>query len=714
MFRPRAMVICFAVVLAAAILFCRPADSIEDAKQDDEPIICNGDKIEYIEGTRRLSGSGNTSIVYEDMKLTSDRIEVNLQTKEAVAEGNVVLTQGKSVFKAERIIYNFLNKTGRLIKGRMEAPPWYGECDNINKTADKEYTLGVGYISTCDRIPPHYKIRTKNVKVYLDSKVVAKNVVVCAGSVPVMYLPIYTHDMKSKKPMIAVVPGHSKEWGYYNLTAVRYNISDTQQGNIHMDLRSNKGFASGITHSYGLGRDSFSLGKGVFDVYYMNEDDRNKPESSRREIQRYRTQVRHRWQLDAGTLFLAEYNRLSDAGFIKDYFYRQEYINQIQPNTYVYLLRQEPGYSSGFFCQKRVNSFFSQTEYLPEFRVDLNQQRLVENLPIFYKGQYSAANLTKKNANTDTDYDTNRFDSYNELSYVFSPFGLVSFNPYAATRQSFYSKGALGDSDTTRGIFYSGIDTSMKFYRNYDLDNVSFLGTQLNALRHIVTPLARYKYTHTPTLAKDKLTNFDDIDTIGYENALTLSLENNFQAKTAVRAGDGQAGAYDTFDLARFVISTDYDFRKTPGSEFTNLIGDFELSPSRFFLIESDTSFNPHSQKFDIINVDFMAKQDDAKKLGLGHRYQRGENNQLTFDALYPVTGKIGLHCYQRYQFRDNKIEEQEYGISYDLHCWIMDLNLNSGAGSTIWVIFKLKAFPDFPIQLGSTYEQPKPEMVGN
>jgi lipopolysaccharide assembly outer membrane protein LptD (OstA) len=680
------------------------------ADKKEEPIVCNGDKIEYIEGNKKLIGSGNINIVYEDVKLTADTVEVQLDAKEAYASGNVVLTQGKSVFKADNILYNFQEKTGRLINGAMAAPPWYGKCDQIDKVSEKEYVLGTGYISTCDRVPPHYKIRTKQVRLYLDDRIEAKNVVICAGSVPIMYLPIYTQKVKNKKPMVAFVPGHSKEWGYYNLAAFRYNLSETQQGKIHLDIRSKKGFASGITHNY------TGLGNGIFGVYYMNENDKNKPQDTQRERERYRIMLRHKWQMDSKTLALAEYNKLKDQDFIKDYFYKQEYVNEIQPKTYLSLLRSEEGYNASFLFQNRINSFFTETEYTPQLAIDIKNQRLFEKAPIYYKGDYSVANLAKKEANSNSDDDAGRLDGYNELSYVFSPFGSLCFNPYVGTRQTWYSKDRYGSENEYRGLFYSGIDASTRFYKTYDLEG-KFFRTQIHGLRHVAAPVIRYSYIHKPTLSTNRLADFDDLDAIDRKNAVTFALENDFLTKKIINEKDEiSQGPYDTIDLARFIISTDYNLDKNPGGEFTNVIGDLELSPSNNFLLELDTSFNPHSQKFDIANIDFVAKKDDATRIGIGHRYQRRESSEMTLDGRYPLTKKINLHAYERYQFYGNDFKEQEYGISYDLHCWTMDLTLNHGDSSTIWVIFRLKAFPDFPIQLGSTYESPKPqtEAVGD
>jgi hypothetical protein len=172
---------------------------------------------------------------------------------------------------------------------------------------------------------------------------------------------------------------------------------------------------------------------------------------------------------------------------------------------------------------------------------------------------------------------------------------------------------------------------------------------------------------------------------------------------------------YDVVDLARFILSTDYDFATSPGGHFSNIIGNLELTPSNKFLIQSDVSYNPHIDSFDIANIDFVTKNDNGSKFGIGERYERSVSNQLTTDVYYPLTRKLGLHCYDRYEFQGSFFQEQEYGITYDLHCWTMDMNFNTGVnGNAVWIIFRLKAFPELPIQLGTTYESPKPQTVGN
>ncbi|HTZ11213.1 MAG TPA: hypothetical protein VMD04_02390, partial [Candidatus Margulisiibacteriota bacterium] len=53
---------------------------------------------------------------------------------------------------------------------------------------------------------------------------------------------------------------------------------------------------------------------------------------------------------------------------------------------------------------------------------------------------------------------------------------------------------------------------------------------------------------------------------------------------------------------------------------------------------------------------------------------------------------------------------EQEYTISRDLHCWIMDITFNTkqNEGSTIFFAFRLKAFPEMQFGFNQSYSGPK------
>ena len=99
--------------------------------------------------------------------------------------------------------------------------------------------------------------------------------------------------------------------------------------------------------------------------------------------------------------------------------------------------------------------------------------------------------------------------------------------------------------------------------------------------------------------------------------------------------------------------------------------------------------------------------------LSAGYRYENVESGMTslaTMDGTYKINDKWRIRAYERFNSKSGALEEQEYTISRDLHCWIVELtcDLKGNQGSTLWLVFKLKAFPDYPIGMKRTYSRPR------
>jgi lipopolysaccharide assembly outer membrane protein LptD (OstA) len=96
------------ILLAACAVFVCPSASAIDKnqlpalnfdKESKEPVVINGDTVEYNEGGKIASANGNVVITYQDLKVTCKKAMFHSDTKEVVAEGDVVLTQGDNFFQ---------------------------------------------------------------------------------------------------------------------------------------------------------------------------------------------------------------------------------------------------------------------------------------------------------------------------------------------------------------------------------------------------------------------------------------------------------------------------------------------------------------------------------------------------------------------------------------------------------------------------------------
>ncbi|MBI4335540.1 MAG: LPS-assembly protein LptD [Candidatus Omnitrophica bacterium] len=673
-----------------------PLSTISWAAEDisNIPVEVNGDQVEYFDADKKVIGRGNVVVTYKDIRMTCRHVTAYLDSKEATAEGDVVITRGDSVLKGEKIVYNFEHETGSIINGVAKSDVWYSGGRQIKKTTANEIEITDGYITTCDLARPHYKIHSRHVRIYMGRRIVAKNVTLTVAGAPVMYLPVYSQPLKENFPKVNLVPGRDKKWGNYLLSSYRYNLSDDRKGNLHLDYRNFKGLASGVDYNY----KSQKFGGGNLRTYYMDERDR----VAHSERQRWRAQYRHKWRINPDTTAVMEYHRASDKDFIKDYFYREEFEREPQPSTLISLIHARPGYTANILAKKRVNRFFTETEQLPEAEFNVKNQRLIERLPFFYKADFDAANLNRKDAGAGGDNNVIRADAYNQLSAPLRAANFLSVDPYMAARQTFYSREAQTDKARARGALYYGLDVSANFYRIYNARS-GILNLDIEGLRHIFTPNVSFFNVQRPTLARERIFEFDEIDRVDRKKGIGFAFENKLQTKRR------EKNELNTVDFARWFVETDYLLHLDEGRRFSDVSSDLELRPYTWLYLRQAALYDPKWKDLKSLNTDVVAADKNEKwRLGLGHRYEEKASSQLTTEIQTSVIPKWKFRVFERYEFRGTEFKEQEYTITRDLHCWEADFTYSVRDAHTFWLIFRLKAFPEMPLKLGTSYYKPR------
>lgn len=728
------------IIAIAFALFLQSTSSLY-ADDKEEPVIVNGDRVEYFEEEKKVVGTGNVVVTYKQMKLTADKATVYMNTKDAYADGNVTLYQDKNVLSGAKGYYNFDTKKGTLDDASGVMLPCYIKADKIDKISDTTYIATDGYVTTCKKSPPHYRVVSKKVFVYLKKRVVFKNGLLYVGKSPILYSPYWEYPLDDR-PKAQMMPGRSKEWGAFSLNTWRYELSGDFKGTARLDYRENWGVGEGVDLKY----NTRNAGEGLMRSYYTQQRVRDLPEGTPAEFERFRVQQRHKWQIDDNTMMMMEYNRFSDANYPKDFIYkdrRDEYEKDRNPETYVSVIESKPEYNLHFFTLKRVNRFDGVTQKLPEVKFNVPSHQIVnggsgatngENDSseswynnFYYTGDHSYVNFDRKYAApTDNDEDVMRLDSYNELSYISKLGGFLSVTPKVGVRESFYTKDRQNDSgigpregnrNFIRGIFYTGFDMSTKLYKIYDV-NINSKGFEMNRLRHVITPTIGYSYIHDPTVPASLLQGFDSIDSVSRTNSISFGLENKLQTKRLLSRSEikriGELGKkyeeeekfeeqkeeakgitkkeaaekkqLQSVDIVRLGLSVPYDFKlENQGSRFGTHTVNLELLPYSWYRIVSDMSYNPHTKRIIGINSDFIVDFDIDNNWRFGTRYINDSSTQLTTEFNLRLSRWWKLRAYERLDAKKltgttkkiNDLAEQEYGITRDLHCWDLDINYN-------------------------------------
>ena len=632
-----------------------------------------------------MVAKGNVVLKQGDTTLFCDEVHFSRKTNIAYAVGNVVLQSPRGEVSGDEITFNFATMEGRFFGARLQAYPYYGKGKVVAYRRDKSIEVDNGWVTTSDYDKPEFRVESKKIEVYPGHELVARHIQVKLGNFPVMYLPFFKHRLDDTQPKFLLTPGYDKDWGAFLLSQYRFYAGSKIKGTLHVDYRSFLGLGEGADVEY----ESDRFGSGLLRLYYADEgnltsklwDSSRAPTPKR---QRYKIEWRHKWILDETTTAIWQYYQLSDQTFLKDYFERDFNVDSF-PDTFFVLTKNLPHGTLSARTDLRINRFTTKVERKPEIQYTLSNTR-IGNTGLYFKNISTFTNLVKKNP-VPSDYriSTLRGDTNYELSYP-TKIGFVEFKPYVGGEQTYYSKTIDPKKGELRNIFKGGAAMSARFFRTYDV-HTNIWGLDINRLRHIITPQVLYEFTTKPSVTDTELNQFDSIDSRTRVHNINFSLENKLQTKR-----DGK-----TVELLRAITGVDYRLAEDArGKGFDHITTNVDFRPSNWLTLYFDSSYDTRAHHLDTANFDLFVNPQNNWSVGIGKRYNREVDDQITAQFYYKFNPKWRFHAFTRYDIDSNKIKEQDYILTRDLHAWEMDTRVHDseGDGLQVLLLFRLKAFP--------------------
>ena len=720
---------------------------------------------------RRLAvAEGNVEVVFGNALLTCDHLSLFTDTKDAYAEGRVRLEEGDQVFRGEMVHYNFENKKGRFLQGTVSTPPWHQHGRSVEHLAERIYQVTPGYITSCELEPPHFRFSGRQAIVFADDKLVrAQNVALFVEQLPFLYFPWLT--VADRRTPFFIIPGKKKPWEQYALMGYRYElpIEGEHKGTLRLDWRRTFGWGMGADHQF----NSDKLGKGLLKVYY-NEEPYSRAIDPKATLpkgaafQRYRLLWRHYWEPLEDTTVITDLQEYSDINYRKDFLFREEFVNDDQPESFISLVKSAPAFTVTGLVRKRMNRFQTVNEVRPQLTFDVREQRIGDT-DVFSQTRFDFANFETKRVHSDNDTDVVRADWFQQLSYALNLFRPILVTPNVGVRQTYYTKDiqsgttALlqpstdrkqGRRDLLSGQFSAGVDASLKLFKVFPVAQTDWLGLNLDMLRHVLTPTLSYAYVRPPTVSNELLT----FAAAGSPSSqLTFGLNNKLQTRRAVRGKE----KLQKVDLSRFLVSLPYAFRGSgnkQGGRIGNWSFDLETYPWPWMRLESDWVVPSHfvagtrDARIQQWNVDLVLVggegELDAQRapdiqapeirpyesgpkggafllmpqgqwyLGLSHRYSQNDKTESLLQYDWRLSDKWQIGTFHRMTWKEvvgsskrfNDLREYQYSLRRDLHDWLAELvyRVDREYGEEIFFTLTLKAYPELPITMDTSYHQPK------
>jgi len=445
--------------------------------------------------------------------------------------------------------------------------------------------------------------------------------------VPVFWLPMIYTPKDESPGLFSSQIGYTSDWGFFILATKKFQLMEypNVETSLDLDFYSKRGLGYGertqiVTENSMTELDAY----GIYDnePYESSGDE----DEGRFEIphQRFDFHLAHRTHITPRLDIRAQVEWMSDPYMLDDFFSSRAY-DLTEPASYVALEYQGDRFSSALYTRFQVNDFFTTVQKLPEFRLDIPRQEIIPGWNIYYQGSHTADYLRMNWARFDRDwknpesklknYETGRFDSVN---FIYYPLRTAYFNivPRAGLRMTGYTdtsetkisqkdifamQMAMDEDedfgqpvknyqDTRDGKFRViaefGAEANTKIYNTWQNVRSDFLG--LDGLRHICEPYVNYTFITDPTVKRDRLLFFDEIDRLSELHFIRFGMRNRLQTR---RGGFQDASVYEWFSMENY-----WDLYINDDDNF-NHIGDFctkltfnpteQLSFTGFFSIDA-------------------------------------------------------------------------------------------------------------------------------
>ena len=486
---------------------------------------------------------GNSKVDYENMKLTSDKVHMNLDkstvratgTIDSTAEGGIkgkpVFTMGKDEYKSDTMAFNFKSKKG-LIKGvytEQQDGFLSGEVGKRDSTGS--IYLQHGRYTTCDKPHPDFYIALSRAKVRPGKDVVFGPAYLVVADVPLpLAIPYGFFPFSKKYSSGFIMPsyGDESDRGFYLRDGGYYfAISDKWDLKLLGEIYTKGSWGVSAASNYRK-RYRYS-GSFLFSYQDSKTGDKGLPDFAEQES--FKIQWNHRQDPKANP-----YSSLAaSVNFATSSYERNNLNSMYNPQTLTQTTRTSSvSWSTGFssiglslsattnLAQDMRTSSIQIT--LPDLNISLSRfypfkrkhlvgkERWYEKISMSYTGQLANSISTTEDkilhSNLIKDWK-NAFQHTIPVQANFTLFNYINVTPSFNFTDRMYSKKVTRGWDNTlqkevvRDTIYGfhnvynwsmSVGASTKLY-GFWVPNRKLFGDKIQAIRHVITPQVTFSYS---------------------------------------------------------------------------------------------------------------------------------------------------------------------------------------------------------------------------
>ena len=517
-------------------------DSINRKKSGalDAPVTFSSeDSMVYDAKSKVARLYGNSNVKYQNMDLSSDRIQMSLDSSLVRATGTAdstgaisgtpVFTMGQDKYESDTMAFNFKTKIGFIYNVYTEQEDGYLSSQHSKRDSSGVLYLEHGRYTTCDQPHPDFYIALSRAKVRPGKDVVFGPAYLVVADVPLpLAIPYGFFPFTKSYSSGFIMPSYGDESsrGFYLRDGGYYfAMSDKWDLKLLGEIYTKGSWGLSVASNY---RKRYRY-NGSFFFSYQNTKNSDKGMPDYTEQTSFKLQWSHRQDTKSNP-----FSSLSaSVNFASTSYERNNLNSMYNPQSYTQSLRTSSvNWSTSFsslgmtisgsanLSQNMIDSTVSLT--LPDLNISVSRfypfkrkhmagkERWYEKISMSYTGQFSNSIDTKEDklfkSNLIKDW-RNAFQHNIPINANFTLFNYININPSFNFTDRMYSNKVMKSwdeqaqterADTTYGFYnvYNwsmSIGASTKMY-GFWVPSKKIFGDKIQAIRHVLTPQVTFSY----------------------------------------------------------------------------------------------------------------------------------------------------------------------------------------------------------------------------
>ena len=517
-------------------------DSINRKKSGalDAPVTFSSeDSMVYDAKSKVARLYGNSNVKYQNMDLSSDRIQMSLDSSLVRATGTAdstgaisgtpVFTMGQDKYESDTMAFNFKTKKGFIYNVYTEQEDGYLSSQHSKRDSSGVLYLEHGRYTTCDQPHPDFYIALSRAKVRPGKDVVFGPAYLVVADVPLpLAIPYGFFPFTKSYSSGFIMPSYGDESsrGFYLRDGGYYfAMSDKWDLKLLGEIYTKGSWGLSVASNY---RKRYRY-NGSFFFSYQNTKNGDKGMPDYTEQTSFKLQWSHRQDTKSNP-----FSSLSaSVNFASTSYERNNLNSMYNPQSYTQSLRTSSvNWSTSFsslgmtisgsanLSQNMIDSTVSLT--LPDLNISVSRfypfkrkhmagkERWYEKISMSYTGQFSNSIDTKEDklfkSNLIKDW-RNAFLHNIPINANFTLFNYININPSFNFTDRMYSNKVMKSwdeqaqterADTTYGFYnvYNwsmSIGASTKMY-GFWVPSKKIFGDKIQAIRHVLTPQVTFSY----------------------------------------------------------------------------------------------------------------------------------------------------------------------------------------------------------------------------